>query len=54
MAESIAKKVEGMEGFADFYRSKIPQSDKDILLQFEQMCRQAYRDLADLIGRDNG
>lgn len=52
MAHQLAKDVEGMSGFSDFYRKQMPAKDREILKHFERLSKQAYRDLANALKKD--
>ena len=52
MARNLSKSVKGMEGFYDFYASRLAAKDKEVLKRFDSLCRVAYIDLASMFERD--
>jgi len=52
MAQDMAKNVSGMEKFGDFYLKNIDAKDQAIYARFNDLCRQAYKDLARLVEED--
>ena len=52
MADGLAKNVEGMAGFGQFYRSKLTHRDQKIIARFEALCHKAHQDLAQAFEQD--
>lgn len=56
MAADVAKNVEGMAGFREFYRSKATHRDQKIISRFEAICLKARQDFVKMLDdeRDDG
>ena len=52
MAKDLAKNVPGMEKFGEFYLKNIDVKDRAVYARFNDLCRQAYKDLAKLMAED--
>lgn len=52
MARDMAKNVPGMDKFGDSYLKNIDMKDRAIYARFNDLCRQAYKDLATAIAED--
>ena len=52
MAKDMSKNVPGMEKFGDFYLANIDTKDRAVFARFNDLCRQAYKDLARLMEED--
>jgi catalase len=52
MAKDMAKNVRGMEKFGDFYLKNIDAKDRAVYARFNDLCRQAYKDLARMMADD--
>ena len=52
MAKDMAKNVPGMEKFGDFFLKNIDAKDRAVYARFNDLCRQAYKDLARLMEED--
>ncbi len=52
MARNIAKEVEGYQGFDEYYLKKIAAADRAIYARFNDLCRQAYKDLSKMMEQD--
>ena len=46
MAKDMAKNVKGMDRFGDFYLKHLDAKDRAVYARFNDLCRQAYKDLA--------
>lgn len=52
MARDMAKNVPGMERFGEFYLKNIDAKDRAVYARFNDLCRQACRDLAKALEDD--
>jgi hypothetical protein len=52
MANRLDKEVSGMAGFSEFYKKQMTAADRAIWSRFDELCRQAYRDLVRLMEQD--
>lgn len=52
MAISIGRDIPDMAGFPEFYKKQMSRQDMEVLERFDELCKQAYRDLAKMLERD--
>ncbi|BCB26464.1 hypothetical protein SKTS_13500 [Sulfurimicrobium lacus] len=52
MANQLGKNVPGMADFPEFYKKQMSRQDRDVIDQFDRLCKQAYRDLAKMLKQD--
>ena len=53
MAREMARNVEGMSGFYEFYVKRMPAKDLAVLAFFDDLRRSAWQDLCKLIKEDD-
>ncbi len=52
MARNIAKEVEGLQGFDEYYLMTLPAADRAIYDRFNELCRQAHKDMGQMMKQD--
>ncbi len=52
MASRFDKDVEGMTGFLEFYKKRLSRQDKEVFKRFDELCKQAAKDLVKMLEQD--
>lgn len=52
MARNMEKEIPGLKAFGEYYLKQISPADRAVYARFNDLCRQAHRDLAKLLEQD--